>query len=180
MAASLLQSVLSLAFYGALISMLQAVASGDQSLGAVQAVGIGFTRLGRAVIAAVLSTLLVVVGLVLLLVPGIFYLGALCLWPVAMYADNAGAIQSLRVSRELVRGHWWRASSILSVSGLIVLGFSVVSGLVAGLFAAIWGAQYSAAQDLIQLATALADVVVLPMVPATLVALNRDLKLRAH
>ncbi|MGA2023579.1 MAG: hypothetical protein ABSH23_02335 [Steroidobacteraceae bacterium] len=179
MAAGLLQSVLSLAFYGALIATQNAIATGAAPLPFRQALGIGFTRLGRAVIAAVLSTSLILVGLILAIVPGIYYLGALCLWPVALYAGNAGAVQSLHVSRILVRGHWWRSSSILSVAGLIVFAFSIMAGVLAGLFATLWRTDSAVAQNLVELGTALADVAVLPMVPAALVAVYQDLKLRA-
>jgi hypothetical protein len=178
MAASLLQSVLSLAFYGALIVTQYAIATGNRRMDFAQALRIGFTRLGRAVIAAILSTCLIVIGLILLLVPGFYYLGALCLWPVAIYADDAGAVRSVNESRKLIRGHWWRSSSILSVALLVVLVLSIITGVAAGLVAALWRADAADAQMVMQFATALANIVVLPMVPASQVALYQDLKLR--
>jgi hypothetical protein len=178
MAASLLQSVLSLGFYGALIVTQYAFASGSRRMDFAQALRIGFTRLGRAVIAAILSTILILIGLVLLLVPGFYYLGALCLWPVAIYADDAGALRSLDMSRKLIRGHWWRSTSILSVALIVVLMLSIITGLAAGLLAALWRADSADAQMVMQLATALANIVVLPMVPASQVVLYQDLKLR--
>jgi hypothetical protein len=180
MAAGLLQSVLSLAFYGALIVTQNAIATGAAPVPFMRALGIGFSRLGRAVFAAILSTALILIGLLLLIAPGIYYLGALCLWPVALYADDAGALQSLHVSRTVIRGHWWQSSSILSVAGIVVFACSIIVGLLAGLLAALWRSDSGAAQSVIELATALADVAVLPMVPAALVAVYQDLKLRAE
>jgi hypothetical protein len=179
LAAGLLQSVLALAFFGALVAIQNAIATGAACPNLMQALGIGFTRLGRGVIAAILSTALILIGFFVLLVPGLYYLGALCLWPVAIYADNAGAIQSLHLSRTLIRGHWWRSSSILSVAGLIVLVCSLVALLVSGLLAALWGSDTASAESVAEVVTALANVVVLPMLPAALVAVYQDLKLRS-
>jgi hypothetical protein len=143
-----------------------------------QALRIGFTRLGRAVIAAILSTCLIVIGLILLLVPGFYYLGALCLWQVAIYADDAGAVHSLDVSRKLIRGHWWRSSSILSVALVVVFVSWIMAEWLAYLVAGVWRAGSADAQMVMLLVTALVDIVVLPMVPASQVALYQDLKLR--
>jgi hypothetical protein len=46
------------------------------------------------------------------------------------------------------------------------------------LLAAVWRADTADAQMVMQLATALVNIVVLPMVPASQVALYQDLKLR--
>jgi predicted permease len=66
----------------------------------------------------------------------------------------------------------------LSVALLVVLVLSIITGLAAGLLAAFWHADSADAQMVMQLATALANIVVLPMVPASQVALYQDLKLR--
>jgi hypothetical protein len=179
LAVGFLQSVLALAFFGALIAIQNAIATGAACPNLTAALSIGFTRLGRAVISAFLSMALILVGLFVLLVPGLYYLGALCLWPVAIYADNAGAVRSLHVSRTLVRGHWWRSSTFLSIAGLIVLVCSLIAGLLAGLLATLLRSDSAAAESVVELATSLANVVVLPMVPAAMVVVYQDLKLRA-
>jgi hypothetical protein len=174
----LLQSVLSLAFYGALIASLNAVALGDTPLSFGEAIAIGFTRLGRAVVSGVVWWAIIVIGLILLLVPGIYFLGALCLWPVALYAEDAGAMQALQYSRDLIKGHWWRSSTILTIAVIIILVFSMVVGLIAGVFAAISRHDVTTAQLVIQVVSIAANVFVLPMVPAVLLVMYRDLQLR--
>ncbi len=177
MAFSLLQSVILLALFGALIVTVHAVAEGDARLRVGAAIALGFTRLVRCVIAAVLSTLLIVLGC-LLIVPGIYLSSALCLWPVALYVENAGGLPSLEVSRRLIHGHWWHASSILGIALLIVLAVAVLAGILAGAIGLLGGADLGALQSLMQLIGDVADVLMLPMLPAALIALYNDLRLR--
>lgn len=174
----LLESVLTLAFYGALLASQNAVALGNAPLSFGEALGIGFARLGRAVIAAIVWSIVIVIGLLLLAVPGVYLLGALCLWPVALYADDAGAMQSLQISRDLIKGHWWRSSTIVTIALIIILVFTMVVGLVAGLLVAISRRDIATAELVIQGVSMVADVFILPMVPAVLLVMYRDLKLR--
>lgn len=178
MAAALLQSVLSLALTGAVIVILNAVAAGDARLRFGQAIGIGFSRLARCVIAAVLGSLLVLAGCIALVVPGIYLLGTLFLWPVALYVENAGAIESLRVSHKLIRGRWWSSSTILTAPLLIMFAFLLGADLVAEMFALLLRLDAAATQILFELVNVLANIFVLPMLPAALIALYQDLKMR--
>ena len=178
MALNLLQIVLLLALLGALIVTQNAVSNGEPGPSVAQAIGVGFARLGRCVIAAVVSMLLILVGC-LLIVPGIYFSGVLSLWPIAMYVDDAGAIQSLDASRKLIRGNWWHASTVLAVAMLIALAFSMFAGFVAGVVQLLAGAD-AAGQTLVQIIGAVANVILLPMLPAAMIALANDLKWRQH
>jgi len=176
MALNLLQIVLLLALFGALIVTQQAAAESSGNISVGQAIGVGFARLGRCVLAALLSTLLIVLGC-LLIVPGIYLSGALCLWPVAMYVEDHGALQSLETSRRLIQGYWWHATTVLAVAMLIALAFSMFAGFVAGVVQLVAGAD-AAGSSIVQLIGAVADVFLLPMLPAAMIALTNDLKLR--
>jgi hypothetical protein len=174
----LLQAVLSLAFYGALIAVQNTVGGATGPLGAGKAIGIGFTRLGRATMAGVIWWVVITLGLILLLVPGIYLLGALCLWPVALYADDASATQSLQTSRELITGHWWRVSTILTIGLVIILVLAIMAGLLAAMLVAVSHRDLASGEIMVQVVSMIANVFVLPMVPAVLMAIYRDLKLR--
>ncbi len=176
MALNLLQIVLLLALFGALIVTQQATAESDGSVRVGEAIGIGFARLGRCALAALVSTVLIVVGC-LLIVPGIYLSGVLCLWPVAMYVEDHGALQSLETSRRLIQGHWWHATTVLAVAMLIALAFSMFAGFIAGIAQLVAGAD-AAGSAIVQLIGAVADVFLLPMLPAAMIALTNDLKLR--
>jgi hypothetical protein len=176
MALNLLQIVLLLALFGALIVVQNAVSNGEPGPSVMQALGVGFVRLGRCVIAAVVSTVLILAGC-LLIVPGVYFSGILSLWPIAMYVDDAGAIESLDVSRKLIRGNWWHASTVLAVVMLIWLAFSMFAGFVGNAVQLVAGGD-AAGQTIEELIGAAANVLLLPMMPAGMIALANDLKQR--
>jgi hypothetical protein len=176
MALALLYVVLKLAVLGALLVMQNAVANCDTLLRAVQAINIGFARLGRCVIAFVVSTVLIVLGCFLVL-PGLYLSGALALWPVALYVENAHGLQSLEVSRKLIYGYWWHASSVLGLALLGALAFSMVADFVAEVIGGMLGTD-AAGLGLEQLISAAAEVFILPMLPVALIALYNDLQQR--
>jgi len=165
-----------LGLFGALIVTQNAVSNGAPGPSVVQALAVGFARLGRCVIAAVISTLLILAGC-LLIVPGIYFSGILSLWPIAMYVDDAGAIQSLDASRKLIRGNWWHASTVLAVAMLVWLAFSMFAGFLANAVQLVAGAD-AAGQTMEEIISATANVFLLPIMPAAMLALANDLRLR--
>jgi hypothetical protein len=174
----LVQIVLTIAFYGALIAAQDAATGGNPPLTNGEAIALGFHRLGRAVGAGLLLWIVIAVGLVLLVIPGIYFMLALCLSPVAMFVDDAGAVQSLEISRSLVKGHWWRTFTIFSVALVVMMVLAMVIGVVIGGFAFIWRRDPVGTQIASQLVGIVANVFILPMMPAILIAIYRDLKLR--
>jgi Uncharacterised protein family (UPF0259) len=176
MALNLLQIVLLLALFGAMIVTQNAVSNGEPGPSVAHAIAVGFARLGRCVLAAVISTLLILAGCILI-VPGIYLSGILSLWPIAMYVDDAGAIQSLDASRKLIRGNWWHASTVLAVAMLIWLALSMFAGFVANSVQLVAGGD-AAGQTIEELISAAANVILLPIIPAGMIALANDLKQR--
>ena len=114
-ALNLLQTVLSLAFFGGLIALQYDALVGRKVRGVRAAFATGFGRLGHAALISVLWCAMVVAGLLLLIVPGVYWSGALSLWPVALFAENAQGTTPLTYSRECVKGHWWAVSTVLSI-----------------------------------------------------------------
>ncbi len=174
----LVQWVLTAALYGTLL-LAQDGATGGAVQTLSEAFGSGLARIGGAILAMILFGLIVSVGFLLLLVPGFFFLGALCLWPVALYVDGDGAVASLHTSRALTRGHWWRTSAILTVALIIILVFSTVVGLLAGGLSVL-GLRRDPTLALIgiQGIAMLANIFIVPMYSAVLLSTYRDLKLR--
>lgn len=173
----LLQWLLTTALYGALF-VAQDGATGGKVQGLGEAFGIGFARLGRSLLATVLFTVFLIVGFLLLLIPGFYVLGAFCLWPVALYVDDAGGTSSLGASYELTKGNWWRTSIILTVAVIIILVFTMLVGLVIGIAVTGFRHDLAIATLIIQLIAIVANVFYLPMYTAVLISIYRDLKLR--
>jgi hypothetical protein len=173
----LLQLVIMLALFGAVIVVQDAVVRGDAELGAVQAIGIGFARLGRLVLATVFYCVLVILALLLLFVPGVYLSNVLCLYPVLMYADDAGTQRSLEGSYRLTLGNWWHSATVLGAAVACVCLIAMLVDLAAGL-PTLAGGSAAFGPTGMQLAGDVADAFLLPMLPAAMLALTNDLKLR--
>jgi hypothetical protein len=176
-AMGLLQAVILLALMGALLVTQNAVANGDTRLGVGRAIGIGFTRLGRFVVASVIYLLLSTLGC-LLIVPGIYLSNIWSLYAVAMYVEDAGALQSLNASRALTLGYWWHTATVLGAAVTFWLLAALLTDFAAGMVLLLGSADAVGIQSAIQLLGDATDVLVLPILPAATIALYNDLKLR--
>ena len=77
-------------------------------------------KLWTIVGAGILARLAITIGLILLIVPGLFLLTIWCLIVPVIVLEGAGRGDSFGRSRELVRGNGW------NVFGLIVLTFLIL------------------------------------------------------
>jgi len=80
---------------------------------------------------------IVVLGFVALIVPGIILAIMFCLAIPALLLENAGITGSLSRSRELVGHRWGKTFATFIVLGLIILVISVIITLVSGLFGSV-------------------------------------------
>lgn len=78
-----------------------------------------FKRIVSITITSILMTLAIVVGLILLIIPGIWLIGALSLAPYYSALDGMGPIASLTKSMEVMKRHAWA-----------MFGFSIITGVV--------------------------------------------------
>lgn len=172
--------VVSLVFYGALVKTISAWAKGDESLSLGSALAIGVRRLPGLLLGFVLSALITLIGFVLLVIPGIYFMGKLPLWVPAMFMDEASAVDALGISWRLTSGRWWRGSIILTVALILLYVFSLALGFVAGIIIKV--AHLSATDNAIiqQLFTAVANVFVLPMFVTIVIVMYHDFKLRSE
>jgi len=86
----------------------------------------------RTLLAGLLFAAVVVAGLTLLLIPGIYLAGVLQLWMVALLLQRIGAWRSLRASWQLVYGRWWRSNTQVALILLGGLGAAALLSLIAG------------------------------------------------
>ena len=132
-----------------------------------------------ALLIALLFVVLVSVGLVLLVVPGIILAGALQLWVVPLMVGDAGGSQCLQASWRLVQGRWWRSNSMVAIVLLCGLGAGALVSLLAGIVAHLLAAALSLDAGTQRVATLavsiLANFVTAPAYPVALVASYRDL-----
>lgn len=133
---SLIAAVVSIVGYflvqGALVEVVRDVRDGraDRTVGETyQAV---WPRLPALIVAGILAGIGIAIGLLLLIVPGLFLLTIWSMIIAVIVIEGRSAGDSFGRSREIVRGHGW------SVFGLIVVTFLLVaisSGIIQLLFA---------------------------------------------
>ncbi|CAJ0992817.1 hypothetical protein SODG_004338 [Sodalis praecaptivus] len=85
---------------GGLLTMIRLV-SNRQPVSVLRAIGLSAPLLPRLLLLIFLTTLLVQLGLLLIIVPGILLAIAFSLAPVIATSDNLGAIKSMRLSASL-------------------------------------------------------------------------------
>ncbi|MFO8040196.1 MAG: hypothetical protein R6U67_12190 [Sodalinema sp.] len=90
----------------------------------------GFSRLIPSLLVVIVSTILVAVGFILLIVPGI-YIANLLYFVLYAVALRGQGLDALSYSRDLVKGQWWK---IFGRSVLISFGFGVVTFVVMAVF----------------------------------------------
>ena len=160
----------------------QRAAGVDESLSVGDALKIALRRLGPLVGASVLFVLAVIVGLILLLVPGLILMVSLMMYMALLLFEDKGAVDSLTGSHKLVWGNWWRSSAILTVALILVIVIFIALGVVAVILAPFAGL---AMADIVMVTlvselvfNAAFNVFLMPFFTAVMIALYWDLKLR--
>lgn len=158
------------------------IANGDD-MPAGDAVRSGYRRAPRVILAGVFYGLVVLVGFLLLVIPGIYLAGALALFIAPLLFEDAGARASLSRSRQLMRGNWWRGVTVLAVPVVLSTVVLVVAQILP-LF--VFGMDFSSgdfkASPLMEfLSSAIGAVLqglLMPWNTGVTIALYNDLRLR--
>jgi hypothetical protein len=190
----LLPAIASLLLLGAIIACQNALAAGAAPLTVLQSLGAALRRLHWLLLAVVLwvvficaaagialipvSPALRVLGVLAWIVLAIYLWGRLQLWMVALYAEDVGTVGALGVSWGLIEGHWWRAAMILTVAIIIVAVISIVFSTVGGLVFIMHPVDPMSLILDQEVLAAVERVFVTPMIPAVMVAMYYDFKLR--
>ena len=172
--------VLGTVFYGALLKAESVLARGEEPLSLGAAIAAGLRRLPGTLLNFLLVTLALVVGLAAFFFPGAYLFGKLQLWPVAMFMDDASAMESLKTSWRLTRKRWWRGTAILTVVLILLYVLTIAFGLVSGAIAVL--AHLSATNRLIlnQVFSALPNFILMPLFVAVFIVMYHDFKLRSE
>jgi hypothetical protein len=172
--------LVSLVFYGALVKAIAAWAKGDRSLSLGSALATGVRRFPGVLLGSFLSSLIIMVGMVLLVIPGFYFIGKLQLWIAAMFMDEAGAVEGIGISWRLTRGLWWRGTVILTVGLILVYVFGLALGAVAALISGLTHLSVVDKEIVEQLFGIVSNVIVLPLFVAILIVMYHDFKLRSE
>lgn len=167
--------------YSTMLIRIGGVASGEPvELSTALKRGVG--RSGAFLGASIAYGVVVMLGFMLLLIPGLYFAVAYVLASFAVVLEDRGPIQSLGDSFRLVKGNWWRTATILTVAAFIYLVLYFLVGMIAGFAVATnpealieaggfpWYIDY--------IVMPLLSSVLLPLSYCLLYSVYRDLKLR--
>jgi hypothetical protein len=171
-----------LVMYAGLMLQMDAFAKG-QSLSSGDAVMGGLPLFLPVLVSSLLYGFGIVIGFILLLVPGIILSVYWSLFLPAAVLDKAGMVGSLARSYQLIRGSWWRTTILLTVFTLIVavvytiLIIFAIGGVIGGMSSA--GDLDTTLLDMITLIVSpILGTFMAPFSYAFLLAIHHDLVLR--
>lgn len=113
-------AVVAQALYGGVV--VQAVADlrdgqRDFSIGQLLSMAVPFV--GALLLGSIVFGLIVVLGFIALIVPGLLFLTWFCLFAPAIVIERRGAFDAFNRSRELVRGNGWRVFGVVIVTVIL-------------------------------------------------------------
>ena len=114
----------------ALVKAAQDIRDGRADLTIGQTISAAWEVIGPVAGASILAGIAIVVGLFLLIVPGLFLITIWAVIVPAIVIERVGAMSSFGRSRNLVRGNGWNVFGILVITFLILLGVELVIGLI--------------------------------------------------
>lgn len=178
----LIGMLISLVLYNALFYKVNSIAR-DNPVGYGQAVGVGLRKLLPVIAAVLLYILAVMVGSILLLVPGIILMLSLVFYMPLIVCDNQGPITALKTSHRLVWGNWWRTMTVFLAPAFIYLVIYMTAGIVVGIMAGVSVSSGDAdiidsANLYMNLLTIIVSIFAYPFFAALFIVQIHDLKLR--
>jgi hypothetical protein len=132
----ILLGIVALVVWAAILVRLDAAAH-DRTVPVGEAFSIGLRRAPALFVASLLYSFAMVLGMFLLVIPGMIIMVYWLFGPIATVTESQGPIASLGYSFNIVRGHWWRTAALLTIIGILALVLYFVVGLVAGLAVAV-------------------------------------------
>jgi hypothetical protein len=134
--ANMIQLIATYLYTGFVVKLVQDVRDGRRDSSVGDLVSAAMPALVPLIIFAVLAGIAITIGLILLIVPGLFLLTIWSVGAPAIVAERRGALEAFGRSHELVRGNGWNVFGVIVSVFLILI---VATIIVAAIGAAIGG-----------------------------------------
>ena len=115
---------------GALIQAVSDVRDGRADLPCRETFSGSQPKLGKIIVTGILLGIAIAIGLVLLIAPGLFLMTIWIAVIPAIVLEDRGIGESFGRSHELVRGNGWNVFGVIVLTLLILIGVSIVVGIV--------------------------------------------------
>lgn len=138
---------------------------------------IGLSLFGVLVAASILLTIFISVGLILVIVPGIYLLVRFLFVPQFLVLEKTTVREAFARSSHLVQGTWWRVFGTYILVNLPAIPGIALVGLLSLLLGALWGAK-AASIVLLLAPTLFVPTLIWPIPLTALTMLYYDLRVR--
>ena len=123
---------------GALVLAVDDVRDGRADLSLTQTLDRVTPHLGTLVAVGLLAGIAIAIGLVLLIVPGLYLMTIWLLIVPAIMLEDRGDGDSFGRSHELVRGYGWSVFGVIVLTVLIFIGVGIVFGILDSVVDSAW------------------------------------------
>jgi hypothetical protein len=123
---------------GALVLAIDDVRDGRADLSITETLDRVSPRLGTLALAGLLAGIAIGLGLLLLIVPGLYLLTIWLVIIPAIVLEGCGVSESFGRSQELVRGYGWSVFGVIVLTVLIFIGVAIVFGVLDGVLDSRW------------------------------------------
>jgi len=174
--------LVSIILYNAILSRVGEIAK-DGNGELYDALIVGIRKAFPVFIAAILYSLAITLGFVLLVIPGLILMITLLFFQVLIVVDDEGIIASLKQSHALVWGNYWRTSAVILVPFFIIYALIMVVAFAAGFFGAfntpdMVDGQMHMTFGMFDILMAVVSVLMVPLLDSIFIVHVNDLKLR--
>jgi hypothetical protein len=123
---------------GALVLAIDDVRDGRADLSLSETLDCVTPHLTTLALAGILAAIAITIGLILLIVPGLFLLTIWLLIVPAIMLESCGVSESFARSQDLVRGYGWSVFGVIVLTVLILIGVAIVFAIVDGVLDSRW------------------------------------------
>ena len=182
MAFSVIAWLVSIVIYNAILSRVGNISKGNSDE-LYDSLVVGLRKALPVFIGAILYTLAVTVGFVLLLIPGLILMVTLMFFQIMIVVEDEGIIASLKSSHSLIWGNYWRTTAVIMIPFFVIDALFMVAAFVAGFMGAMDGmvtaeGQVDMSFGVFDIIVAIISVFMVPLMDSIFVAQANDLKLR--
>jgi hypothetical protein len=136
---SLVSVIAAFVLQATLVKAVQDVRDGRADLSIGETVREAGPYIGSVAVASILAGIAITIGLLLIIVPGLFLITIWAVIVPVIIIERSGALASFGRSRQLVRGRGWHVFGTLVLVYIIMLVVNIVLSLIFSALPHVWG-----------------------------------------
>ena len=169
-----ISGAISMLGYGALVSVIHAVAVPGTPAPTAAGFGPALRALPAGLVAAAIFLVVTTLGTMAFFIPGAYLWGMWQLWLVALVVERLGPMAALRRSWHLMVGAWWRITTLITVVLIVIFALAVVAYLIMGSLLLMVGMTLERATEAMTIMEAIGNLLLAPLMASAFVVAYLD------